>query len=36
MAALALAMAFCLNLCFASWPAIRAAKLDPIQALQHE
>ena len=36
MAALALAMAFCLNLIFASWPAIRAAKLDPIQALQHE
>ncbi len=36
MAALALAMAFCLNLLFASWPAIRAAKLDPIQALQHE
>jgi putative ABC transport system permease protein len=36
MAALALTMAFCLNLLFASWPAIRAAKLDPIQALQHE
>jgi len=36
MAALALAMAFFLNLIFASWPAIRAAKLDPIQALQHE
>ncbi|MDH3511856.1 MAG: ABC transporter permease, partial [Gammaproteobacteria bacterium] len=36
MATLALAMAFCLNLFFASWPAIRAAKLDPIQALQHE
>jgi putative ABC transport system permease protein len=36
MAALALALAFCLNLLFASWPAIRAARLDPIQALQHE
>jgi ABC-type antimicrobial peptide transport system permease subunit len=36
MAILALTLAFCLNLLFASWPAIRAAKLDPIQALQHE
>jgi len=36
MAALALAMALFLNLLFASWPALRAAKLDPIQALQHE
>ena len=36
MAALALAMAFSLNLLFASWPAVRAARLDPIQALQHE
>jgi putative ABC transport system permease protein len=36
MAALALTMAFALNFLFASWPALRAAKLDPIKALQHE
>ncbi len=35
-AALAVAMAFVLNLLFASWPALRAARLDPIRALQHE
>ena len=35
-AMLALLMAFGLNLLFASWPALRAARLDPIQALQHE
>jgi putative ABC transport system permease protein len=35
-ALLALAMAFVLNLLFASWPALRAARLDPIRALQHE
>jgi putative ABC transport system permease protein len=35
-ALLALAMALLLNLVFASWPAIRAARLDPIQALKHE
>jgi putative ABC transport system permease protein len=35
-AGLALATAFVLNLFFASWPAIRAARLDPIQALRHE
>lgn len=35
-AMLALVMAFVLNLLFASWPALRAARLDPIQALQHE
>lgn len=35
-AALAAAMAFVLNLWFASWPALRAARLDPIRALQHE
>ena len=29
-------VAFVLNLVFASWPAIRAARLDPIHALQHE
>lgn len=32
----ALATAFLLNLLFASWPALRAARLDPIQALKHE
>ncbi|MFQ5636327.1 MAG: ABC transporter permease [Gammaproteobacteria bacterium] len=35
-AGVALAVAFALNLIFASWPAIRAARLDPIRALQHE
>jgi putative ABC transport system permease protein len=35
-ASLALAVAFVLNLLFASWPAIRAARLDPIEALRHE
>jgi putative ABC transport system permease protein len=35
-AALALGMAFLLNLLFSSWPAIRAARLDPIKALKHE
>ena len=35
-AGLAMAVALILNLLFASWPAIRAANLDPIQALQHE
>ncbi len=35
-AALAISVAFILNLVFASWPAIRAARLDPIRALQHE
>ncbi|GIK36034.1 MAG: hypothetical protein AMXMBFR45_03260 [Gammaproteobacteria bacterium] len=35
-ALLALAMALLLNLVFASWPAIRAARLDPIRALKHE
>ena len=32
----ALGMALVLNLVFASWPAIRAARLDPIRALKHE
>lgn len=32
----ALVSAFVLNLLFASWPALRAAKLDPIVALRHE
>ena len=33
---LALIIAFSLNLLFAGWPAMRAAKLDPIDALRHE
>jgi putative ABC transport system permease protein len=32
----AIGVAFVLNLVFASWPAIRAARLDPIHALQYE
>ena len=35
-AGFAIGVAFVLNLVFASWPAIRAARLDPIRALQHE
>jgi putative ABC transport system permease protein len=35
-ALLALGMALVLNFIFASWPAIRAARLDPIRALKHE
>ncbi|NND54991.1 MAG: FtsX-like permease family protein [Gammaproteobacteria bacterium] len=35
-AILAVMVAFVLNLLFACWPAIRAAKLDPINALRHE
>ncbi len=35
-ALLALTVAFVLNLLFAGWPAMRAAKLDPIDALRHE
>jgi len=35
-ALLALGMALVLNLIFASWPAIRAARMDPIRALKHE
>ncbi|HEX7137070.1 MAG TPA: ABC transporter permease [Vicinamibacterales bacterium] len=33
---IALATALVLNLVFAAWPASRAARLDPIQALKHE
>jgi putative ABC transport system permease protein len=35
-ALVALALAIVLNLLFASWPALRAARLDPIHALRHE
>lgn len=35
-AALAFGIALLLNILFACWPALRAAKLDPILALQHE
>jgi putative ABC transport system permease protein len=35
-ALLALAAALILNLIFAAWPAVRAARLDPIKALKHE
>ena len=35
-ALIAALLALCLNLVFAGWPALRAARLDPIRALQHE
>jgi len=35
-AVVALGTALLLNLVFAAWPASRAARLDPIQALKHE
>jgi putative ABC transport system permease protein len=35
-AAVAMIVAFVLNLSFASWPAVRAARMDPIEALRHE
>ena len=34
-AGIAAVIAFVLNLAFACWPAMRAARLDPIRALQH-
>ncbi|UCG74293.1 MAG: ABC transporter permease [Chromatiales bacterium] len=33
---LAVGVALALNLVFASWPALRAARIDPIRALKHE
>lgn len=35
-ALLVLTLAFVLNLLFAGWPALRAARMDPITALRHE